>query len=328
MTLTSQELFAVLSSIDETGLDSLQLIDAERLAAQYYPHLDPAQPALVLSLSGAALALRIGPALLRAYPAQHEVALITDGRRRSIPLAELADQVVPSQAACLFIPALPAPASLAALQDIVAHLRAPEGCPWDRELTWAKLRAHLLEESYELLDALDKADPAKVAEELGDLLLQVGMETQIATEEGLFTLPTVIEGIVGKLIRRHPHVFGDAVVSGTSDVLANWEEIKRAERESNGDRRSPLSGVPKGLPALSQADAYLDRMSRLGSIPASDAPWRALAEAAADAPLSATTAGEVLFALVAWLRARGVDAESALRETNARYAAQVELAQG
>jgi len=328
MALTSPELFAALSSIDGLAPESLQLITAERLAKQYYPHLDPAQPALVLGLSDSALALQIQPALLRAYPSQHACSLISDGARRFVALRELAEQIDVTHSACLFIPALPAPSSLAALQDIIAHLRAPEGCPWDRELTWAKLRAHLLEESYELLDALDAADPMKVAEELGDLLLQVGMQTQIATEEGLFTLPTVIQGIVGKLIRRHPHVFGDAIVSGTGDVLANWEAIKRAERESNGDRRSPLSGVPRGLPALAQADAYLDRMSRLGSIPSSDTPWGALAGAPSDSPLASETVGDALFALVAWAQARGVDSESALREASARYAAQIESGLG
>ena len=149
---------------------------------------------------------------------------------------------------------------------MVARLRAPDGCPWDRELTWVKMRASVLEEAHELLDALDADEPGKVAEELGDLLLQVALLTQIATEEGRFRFPEVVAHIVAKLIRRHPHVFGDTQVSGTDEVLANWETIKRAERAANGDaaqKRSPLAGIPKGLPALAQAEAYLDRMSRL-----------------------------------------------------------------
>ena len=115
---------------------------------------------------------------------------------------------------------------------------------------------------------------AKVAEELGDLLLQVALLTQIATEEGRFRFPEVVAHIVAKLIRRHPHVFGDVEVSGTDEVLANWEAIKRAERAANGDaaqKRSPLAGIPKGLPALAQAEAYQDRMSRLREV---DAPTR------------------------------------------------------
>jgi uncharacterized protein YabN with tetrapyrrole methylase and pyrophosphatase domain len=191
-------------------------------------------------------------------------------------------------------------------------------------LTWAKLRPSLLEETYELLAALDAGDEARVAEELGDLLLQIGLQTQIAAEEGRFRLPDVIRGIVGKLIRRHPHVFGDASVSGTAEVLANWEAIKRAERQSNGGKRSPLAGVPVGLPALAQADAYLDRMSRLRTLHAAAAPWTILAETRPGEPISAETVGEALFGLVAWARARGIDAESALRAANARYAAQIE----
>ena len=209
---------------------------------------------------------------------------------------------------------------------MVARLRAPDGCPWDRELTWVKMRASVLEEAHELLDALDADDPGKVAEELGDLLLQVALLTQIATEEGRFRFPEVVAHIVAKLIRRHPHVFGDVEVSGTDEVLANWEAIKRAERAANGDaaqKRSPLAGIPKGLPALAQAEAYLDRMSRLREVRAPDVPWSALADLPADAALTPELVGDALFALVAWTRARGVEAESALREANASYAARV-----
>jgi len=214
---------------------------------------------------------------------------------------------------------------------VVARLRAPDGCPWDRELTWARLRASVLEEAHELLDALDAADAGKVAEELGDLLLQVALLAQIAAEAGRFRPPDVIARIVEKLIRRHPHVFGDVEVSGTDEVLANWEAIKRAERAANsaaanGDaapKRSPLAGIPKGLPALAQAEAYQDRMSRLRAGAAPDAPWSALAALPPDAPLAAGVLGQALFELVAWARARGVESESALRQVNAHYAAQV-----
>jgi tetrapyrrole methylase family protein/MazG family protein len=193
------------------------------------------------------------------------------------------------------------------------------------------MRASVLEEAHELLDALDADEPEKVAEELGDLLLQVALLTQIATEEGRFRLPEVVAHIVAKLIRRHPHVFGDTQVSGTDEVLANWEAIKRAERAAisgaaNGDaaqKRSPLAGIPKGLPALAQAEAYLDRMARLREIAAPDAPWTILADLSADAALTPEILGDALFNLVAWARARGVESESALRENNARYAARV-----
>ncbi len=210
------------------------------------------------------------------------------------------------------------------MQNVAARLRAPDGCPWDRALTWDKLRASLLEESYELLAALDSGKPHKVLEEQGDLLLQVALQAQIAAEEGLFLLPDVIDRIVTKLIRRHPHVFGDEVVSGTDEVLANWEAIKAAERAQNGEKqRSPLAGVPAGLPALAQAESYLDRMSRLRPHTPDAEPWAALAALSPDAEVTPEMLGDALFSLVGWALARGIESESALRAANARFAAQV-----
>ncbi len=312
--------------LGDVALDSLQIVAAEALAAQRYPHFDPAGPALVLGLENGDLAHMIHASLLLVYPLEHPVALLDEVGRHALALGELGDYAGFTPATCLWLPPLPQPSDYTALQDVVARLRAPDGCPWDRELTWAKMRASVLEEAHELLDALDADDAGKVAEELGDLLLQVALLAQIATEEGRFRLPDVIARIVEKLIRRHPHVFGDVQVSGTDEVLANWEAIKRAERAANGDaaqKRSPLAGIPKGLPALAQAEAYLDRMSRLRELAAHDAPWSALAALPDGAALTPEVLGGALFELVAWARARGVEAESALRETNARYAAQV-----
>ena len=325
MAITREAVMLVLPRMGDLALDSLQIIDAETLAGQRYPHLDPAAPVLVLGLANVDQVTKIATALLLAYPESQPCALLDDAGRRELPLGELS-QVTLASGAGLWIAPLASPGEYAALQDVVARLRAPDGCPWDSELTWAKMRASVLEEAHELLDALDTDDPAKVAEELGDLLLQVALLTQIATEEGHFRFPEVIAHIVAKLIRRHPHVFGDVEVSGTDEVLANWEAIKRAERAANGDaaqKRSPLAGIPKGLPALAQAEAYQDRMSRLREVIALDAPWSILADLPADAALTPELVGDALFALVAWTRARGVEAESALRETNARYAARV-----
>jgi tetrapyrrole methylase family protein/MazG family protein len=324
------ELASALSHMGDTVHDSLQIVAAETLAGQRYPHLDPAGPVLVLNLTGVHPVAPIAAALLLAYPASHTCALLDDTGRHELTLGELS-QVALASGASVWIAPLANPGEYAALQDVTARLRAPDGCPWDRELTWVKMRASVLEEAHELLDALDADDPAKVKEELGDLLLQVALLTQIAAEEGRFRFPEVIAHIVAKLIRRHPHVFGDVEVSGTDEVLANWEAIKRAERAANsaasngdaGQKRSPLAGIPKGLPALAQAEAYLDRMSRLREVTAPDAPWSILAGLPADAALTPEIVGEVLFNLVAWARARGVEAESALREANARYAARV-----
>jgi tetrapyrrole methylase family protein / MazG family protein len=302
---------------------SLQVATAWTVAQQHYPQLDPGQPVLLLGLADAAVAERLRDVLCAAYPPAWEVTVIERGARRTLALASLPSALIPGRVVSLLIPPLPAPSSFQALQSVIAHLRAPEGCPWDQALTWSKLRATLLEETYELLAALDADDADKVAEEQGDLLVQIAMQAQIATEDGRFRMPDVIRLIVDKLVRRHPHVFGDAVVSGTEEVLANWEAIKRVERERNGSAPSPLAGVPPGLPALAQADAYLERMSRLYEGAASDAPWDGLSELAPDDALTPEVFGEVLFEMVAWARARGVDAESSLREVNARFAARV-----
>jgi tetrapyrrole methylase family protein/MazG family protein len=314
----------------EPTFESLQIIDAEALAEQRYPHFDPAAPMLALGLTGSEQVTKIATALLLVFPASQPCALLDDTGRRELTLGELSQAALASGAS-LWIAPLATPGDYTALQDVAARLRAPDGCPWERELTWDKMRASVLEEAHELLDALDADDAGKVAEELGDLLLQVALLAQIAAEEGRFRPPDVIARIVDKLIRRHPHVFGDTQVSGTDEVLANWEAIKRAERAAirgvvNGDaghKRSPLAGIPKGLPALAQAEAYLDRMSRLREVTAPAAPWSALAGLPADAALTPEILGGALFELVAWARARGVESESALRETNARYAARV-----
>ncbi len=317
------ELAAALAGLEGETLESLQVLRASGLAAQYYPRLDPSQPVLLLGPTDTQVMVRLQAVLGLAYPPDHPVRMIGEWA------AETTISALPSLGALdagsqLFIPPRGGATTYEALQDIAAHLRAPEGCPWDRELTWDKLRANLLEETHELLAALDTDDARKVSEELGDVLLQVAMQTQIAAEEGLFRLPDVTEQIVVKLIRRHPHVFGDAVVNGTDEVLANWEEIKKAERAQNYERKSPLSGIPAGLPALAVADAYQDRMARIHPQDAPEAPWAALADLPPGEAVSAEMLGEALFGLVAWARARGIEAESALRAANARYAARVE----
>jgi len=334
MTLSLADLGSALAALERSGLKlgggglaSIQIVSAKTLAGQHYPQIDPAQPVLLAGLDGPELIQAVVRSLLAVYPADHPVQLVDDKVMRQLSLAQLgpasADFGGAQAGATLYLPPLSKPSEYAALQEIVARLRAPDGCPWDRDLTWDKLRPSLLEETYELLAALDARDPARVVEEQGDLLLQIALQTQIAIEEGLYKSPDVIAAIVEKLVRRHPHVFGDLKVSGTDEVLANWEAIKRAERKNSAQKRSPLAGIPTNLPALSQADAYLDRMSRLQTQETPEAPWAELSALPAGAGISPEIVGRALFGLVAWAHARGVDAESALRAENARYAALV-----
>ncbi|HEX7767456.1 MAG TPA: nucleoside triphosphate pyrophosphohydrolase, partial [Nitrospira sp.] len=154
------------------------------------------------------------------------------------------------------------------LIDLMATLRAPNGCPWDRKQTHESLKPYLLEEAYEVLETIDHRDTAKLKEELGDVLLQVIFHSQIASESGTFTIDEVVDQLAAKLVRRHPHVFGDpdAATKPTNgeQVLSQWEEIKRAERQAAGGAQSALDGVPKALPALLRAYQVQARASRVG----------------------------------------------------------------
>lgn len=202
--------------------------------------------------------------------------------------------------------------AVADLARIADRLRAPDGCPWDREQTHATLRPNLLEEAYETLEAIDRGDPAVMRDELGDLLFQVVIHSQLAREEGQFTLADVAKTISEKLVRRHPHVFEGKPIEG--DVLEQWERIKREEKP-DGQRGSILEGIPVSLPSLFRAERLQERVERVGvEVPAIDLPVDIDDE---------RFLGDLLFDLVAAARALGYDAESALREANERFSAHV-----
>jgi tetrapyrrole methylase family protein/MazG family protein len=148
------------------------------------------------------------------------------------------------------------------LTDLMAGLRGPDGCPWDREQTHQSLKPCVIEETYEVLEAIEAQNPDKLCEELGDLLLQVVFHAQLAAEQGQFTMADVINGISDKLVRRHPHVFGETQVTGVAGVLENWEKIKKQEYQA--ERQSALDGVPQGLPALMQAEKLQHKAAKVG----------------------------------------------------------------
>lgn len=218
---------------------------------------------------------------------------------------------------------------LSRLVDTVARLRGERGCPWDREQTVESLKPYLVEETYELLDAIDSGDADRHAEELGDVLLQVVLQAQIRAEQAAFTIDDVAHRLCEKLIRRHPHVFGDTAVSDAQEVLRNWEIIKR--REHNGTGRSALDGLPRHLPALQKAQRIQSRAARLGfdwpdAAGVLDKIVEEIEEVrrAADAEDAAGVAeemGDLLFSIVNLCRFLGVDAEQALRAANAKFGA-------
>ncbi len=243
---------------------------------------------------------------------------------------------------------------LVALQ---AHLRSPRGCPWDREQTHQSLRTYLVEETYEVLEALDAGDDAKLAGELGDLLLQIVFHAELAKESGRFDMGEVIERIHSKMVRRHPHVFGEVKARTSAQVLKNWEQLKAEERRSAGEGRGPrrkaeagkkngetslLDGVPKTLPAVLEAYQLTRRASRVGfdwdnieglleKLAEETAELReALSEAghprtentsgATAAPLEEEV-GDLLFVAANVARFLGVDPEIALKKTNRKFIA-------
>ena len=150
------------------------------------------------------------------------------------------------------------------LVSIIERLRAPGGCPWDREQTHASLKRNLLEECYEVLEAIDRGESGPLAEELGDLLVQIAFHADIAREKGEFNIADVITAVNRKLVRRHPHVFGDAEVADAREVERNWERLKGQERAEKGIYKSPVEGIPKNLPALVYAQLMQDRVARAG----------------------------------------------------------------
>lgn len=215
------------------------------------------------------------------------------------------------------------------LVDLVARLRAPGGCPWDREQTHASLKRHLLEECYETLEAIDQESPPLLAEELGDLLVQIAFHADIAREAGEFTLADVLTGINGKLIRRHPHVFGNAGrIADAREVERNWERLKAAERAQPGEAapRSPVDGIPRDLPALSFAQLMQDRVSRAGFdwedvSGVLDKVVEEVAELrqATTGPEKVHELGDLFLVLVNLCRWLDVAAEDALRQANGRF---------
>jgi tetrapyrrole methylase family protein/MazG family protein len=213
--------------------------------------------------------------------------------------------------------------SFETLERIVARLRGPGGCPWDRKQTHASIKPYLIEEAYEVLQALDDESSGKLCEELGDLLLQIMLHAQMAREAGDFDIEDVIRGIAVKLIRRHPHVFGDSDAGDADEVALEWEAIKQEER---GAGESLLSSVPRGMPALSCSHSIQRRAASVGF------DWdefggiiEKLSEEVAELGQASSQRekthefGDILFALVNAARWQGVDLEEALRLANGRF---------
>ncbi len=321
----------VLAALGADLLPQTAVVDALDLIALHHPLFPPHAPALVAQLHSKQVAGELKITLMAQYPDEHAVQLVhaagTQGEIvENLPLHEIDLSPHIGVLSALYVPALGEHTAFEEFQELIAHLRAPEGCPWDREQTHLSLRRNLIEETYEVVDALDAQDPKAMKEEFGDLLAQIVLHAQIATEDGEYRMSDVVHGITTKLISRHPHVFGDLKLEDADAVINNWEHLKAEERMANGEQRGILDSVAAALPALSQAEAYTARAARVGfEWPNIEGVLGDVAEEigelqAAETPEEqASEYGDILFALVNLARWLKVDPEAALRAANARF---------
>lgn len=306
------------------AMDGSQIVDGMLLARRHHPQIDLNLPTLVAQVYARSLASDVKLVLLNAYPPEHPVTLIhavgtARERTETLPLHELDHRDDFDHLTSLFVPPLPR-SSLLDLQELIAHLRAPEGCPWDQEQTLETLKAFLLDEASEVMEAIDAEDDDHTAEELGDLLGIAVMIAQVAGEEGRFQMGDAIRSSVEKLTRRHPHVFGEAEVANMDALYTQWDEIKAQERRIKGQAPKGPLDLPAALPALEKARQMQSKAEKAGLLNrralAAEDPRLAelLPNGAGEADL-----GQLLWRLVALAKVRELDPETALRSYAVRF---------
>ena len=311
--------------------ESLQIASVQALTKRYYPNLSADRPALVGPLSDGAQCAQLGALLRTAYPDAHRVQIISDLETdrpsvQSVSLGQL-EQVAPGEGMwLLYLPPLQCPGAVETFLDVVAHLRAPDGCPWDREQTHRSLRQGFQEEAYEVLDALDREDVESLKEELGDILLHVVLQSQIASELGEFRLGDVVCRVYNKIVHRHPHVFGGLDVNGVDEIVVNWEKLKRQEKQTSKKAPSALDGISPAMPALARAQSVQRRANRMEAetetakgLAARVAERVSYLSGAVDPAVREAVLGDLFYDLAHLAQGLGVDAESALRMANSRY---------
>ena len=320
------------SALEIDPLPHTAIVDALELVPAHVPPFPPDAPAIIAQIHSKEVASGLKLVLSEIYPDDHPVKLVhamgtSNSLVETLMLYEIDRSEHIGLLTSLYLPPLGPGTSFEAFQELIAHLRAPEGCPWDREQTHQTLRPHLIEEAYEVLAALDSGDPGALCEELGDLLLQIVLHAQIANESGDFNIADVLQRVYSKIISRHPHVFGDQILKDAESVVVNWEKLKAVERQKNNKEHTGLlDSVASTLPALIQAETYQMRAARVGF------DWPEIKgvldkvneefEEVRSAPTPEERAkeiGDLLFALVNLARWYEIDAESALREANARF---------
>ncbi|HEY7348288.1 MAG TPA: nucleoside triphosphate pyrophosphohydrolase [Ktedonobacterales bacterium] len=352
----------VCAALGVDPMDGLQVLDATELAGMGPERVTaaviPTRPALVAQVYNRRLASGVKLALGELYPDDWEAQLVRaagmpgDEAVVSLKLYELDRGDHADHLTCLYLPPLDPLTPLRApetLRYITQRLRGPDGCPWDKKQTHHSLKRYVLEEAYEVADVLDEIGPTplpdeftpetvapelglKLANELGDLLLQVYLHAEVGRQEGLFTLGDVLEEVNAKLIRRHPHVFGDVAAPTAEHVLRNWEEIKRRERRENGEdtqAESLLHGIPIHTPALAYAQELQKKAVKTGFewpqvediLAKVTEEAREVGEAieSGESDHQAEELGDLFFSLVGLARRLHVDAEETLRAANKKF---------
>ncbi|RNB82759.1 nucleoside triphosphate pyrophosphohydrolase [Brevibacillus fluminis] len=316
-------------------IEGFALLDATRLTAQ---QINPELHSVIAQVYDQLTASDVKLTLMEVLPDEHPVTIVTAvgvagmEHVETVPLYELDHHQGFGNLSLVYVQPTQADTvrnrQFARLREIVAILRSPEGCPWDREQTHQSLRKNLIEESFEVLEAIDEDDPDGMCEELGDLLLQVLLHSQIAVENGDFSIDDVILGLNEKLIRRHPHVFGERHADDANEAFATWQEVKAAEKAAKGidpQELSQLHGIPRELPALMYAYKLQKKAAEVGF------DWDNVADVEkkieeeyeevkqATAEERAGELGDLLFAVVNLARFYKVDPEEALRLTNRKF---------
>lgn len=313
-------------------IPQLTIVDALEVMVDHFPKFPPNVPTLIAQVHSKDIAAEMKIILEGQYDEEMLVKLVhaagTENKIvEELPLYQIDQSEHIGNLSSLFIPALEKGTSFEEFQELIAHLRSPEGCAWDREQDHQSLRTNMMEEMYEALSAIDEDDPEMMKEEFGDLLLQIVLQTQIASEYGEFKMTDVISGIYKKLVRRHPHVFTDLDVDAPDEIIRNWEKIKEGERNDvEGNEKGLLDGVPTAMPALAVADNYQKRAARVGfdwdeiegALLKMEEEMKEFRDAQKQEE-KAEELGDMLFAMVNIARWLDIDPETALRETNKKF---------
>ncbi|CEH27796.1 nucleoside triphosphate pyrophosphohydrolase [Aneurinibacillus migulanus] len=324
----------VFASLKIDPVEGFALLDGTDLQKhQVQPNLHH----LICQVYDAFVASDVKLTLMEAYPDDYPVTVVTaagvteEERIQTIPLYELDRLDNYSNLTTVYVPPTEEDRALNRqfwrLREIVAILRSPNGCPWDREQTHQSIRKNLIEETYEVLETIDDEDPEAMCEEMGDLLLQIMLHSQMAEEEGYFTVQDVIAGLNEKLIRRHPHVFGASNAEDADEALQNWEDIKKKEKQGKGKETiSRLDGVPRDLPAILKAYKYQKKAADVGFdwdelsevLDKVKEEWEELKEAQT-LEHRREELGDLLFVIVNIARFMKIDPEEALALTNKKF---------